>query len=101
MKGDGIELATEAGLAESQSHRFLILHKELDPDDDELTRTRKVRRAFVAEKYRVLIDALYSGKTIEHIETQVRFEDGRTGMVAADLVIADAKTFAAQVKKAA
>ena len=95
------ELATESGLADSQIRRFLILHKELDPDDDELTRTRKVRRAFVAEKYRVLIDALYDGKTAEHIETQVRFEDGRTGVVAADLVIADAKTFAPQGKRAA
>src|SRR5436190_8781541 len=95
------ELATESGLADSQIRRFLILHKELDPDDDELTRTRKVRRAFVAEKYRVLIDALYDGKTVEHIETQVRFEDGRTGIVAADLVIADAETFAPQGKRAA
>ena len=66
-----------------------------------MTRTRKVRRAFVAEKYRVLIDALYDGKTVEHIETQVRFEDGRTGIVAADLVIADAETFAPQGKRAA
>jgi long-chain acyl-CoA synthetase len=53
-------------LADSQIHRFLILHKELDPDDDELTRTRKVRRGFVAEKYGVLIDALYSGKQPVH-----------------------------------
>jgi long-chain acyl-CoA synthetase len=89
------ELAGEGSLADSQVQRFLILHKELDPDDDELTRTRKVRRAFVAEKYAVLIDALYAGKARQHIETQVRFEDGRTGMVAADLRIADAKTFAA------
>ena len=95
------ELATESGLADSQIHRFLILHKELDPDDDELTRTRKVRRGFVAEKYRVLIDALYGGKTVEHIETLVRFEDGRSGMVAADLAIADAKTFPSQEKRAA
>ena len=95
------ELATESGLADSQIHRFLILHKELDPDDDELTRTRKVRRGFVAEKYRVLIDALYGGKTVEHIETLVRFEDGRSGMVAADLQIADAKTFPAHAKQAA
>jgi long-chain acyl-CoA synthetase len=49
-------------LADSQIHRFLILHKELDPDDDELTRTRKVRRGFIAEKYAVLIEALYAGK---------------------------------------
>ncbi|MBK9116544.1 MAG: AMP-binding protein [Betaproteobacteria bacterium] len=95
------ELATEGDLAASQVHRFLILHKELDPDDDELTRTRKVRRGFVAEKYAVLIDALYGGKAVQHIETLVRFEDGRTNMVAADLKIDDAKTFPAAHGKAA
>jgi long-chain acyl-CoA synthetase len=88
------ELAQEGPLAASQVHRFIILHKELDPDDDELTRTRKVRRGFIAEKYRVLIDALYSDKKVEHIETLVRFEDGRTGMVAADLRIDEATTHA-------
>jgi long-chain acyl-CoA synthetase len=95
------ELATEGDLAASQIRRFLVLHKELDPDDDELTRTRKVRRGFVADKYKVLIDALYSGKAVEHIETQVKFEDGRSGMVAADLKIEDAKTFPAQGRVAA
>jgi long-chain acyl-CoA synthetase len=96
------ELAGEGALAASQIHRFLILHKELDPDDDELTRTRKVRRTFVAEKYAVLIDALYDGKEVQHIETQVKFEDGRSGMVAADLAIAAAKVFpAAAARKAA
>jgi long-chain acyl-CoA synthetase len=89
------ELSHEGALSASQIHRFLILHKELDPDDDELTRTRKVRRTFVAEKYAVLIDALYAGKTVQHIETLVKFEDGRTGMVAADLRIESAKTFPA------
>jgi long-chain acyl-CoA synthetase len=84
------ELASEPALADSQVHRYLILHKELDPDDDELTRTRKVRRGFIAEKYAVLVDALYAGLAHQHIETLVRFEDGRTGMVAADLRIADA-----------
>ncbi|GMU70951.1 MAG: AMP-binding protein [Burkholderiales bacterium] len=88
------ELAGEPGLSDSQIRRFLVLHKELDPDDDELTRTRKVRRGFVADKYKVLIDALYGGREIQHIETQVKFEDGRTGKVAADLAIVDAKTFA-------
>ncbi|MEO8739879.1 MAG: AMP-binding protein [Casimicrobiaceae bacterium] len=96
------ELAREGSLAGSQVQRFLILHKELDPDDDELTRTRKVRRGFVSEKYAVLIDALYSGKSVQHIETLVRFEDGRSGMVAADLRIADVKTHpAATARKAA
>jgi long-chain acyl-CoA synthetase len=89
------EFAADPAVADSQIHRFLVLHKELDPDDDELTRTRKVRRGFVAEKYAVLIDALYSGKAVQHIATQVKFEDGRTGTVAADLVIAEAKTFPA------
>jgi long-chain acyl-CoA synthetase len=95
------ELATEGDLSASQIHRFLVLHKELDPDDDELTRTRKVRRGFVGEKYRVLIEALYAGKKVEHIETLVKFEDGRSGLVAADLVIAEARTFPAQAQVAA
>ncbi len=96
------ELAADAMLSASQVHRFLILHKELDPDDDELTRTRKVRRGFVAEKYAVLIDALYGGRDVQHIETEVKFEDGRRGIVAADLKIVDAKTFpASHARKAA
>jgi long-chain acyl-CoA synthetase len=95
------DLASDPMVSGSQVHRFLILHKELDPDDDELTRTRKVRRGFIAQKYAVLVDALYSGKTSQYIETQVKFEDGRKGMVAADLKIFDAKTFRGDIKKAA
>jgi long-chain acyl-CoA synthetase len=95
------ELAHDAMIADSQVHRFLILHKELDPDDDELTRTRKVRRGFIAEKYAVLIDALYSGKTSQFIETEVKFEDGRKGKVSADLRIMEAKTYPAQAAKKA
>ena len=87
------DLAHDALLSNSQVHRFLILHKELDPDDDELTRTRKVRRRFIAEKYAVLIDALYAGKPRQYIETQVKFEDGRQGMIAADLEIRDVRTY--------
>ncbi len=89
------DLAADAMVAATQIHRFLILHKELDPDDDELTRTRKVRRGFVAEKYAVLVDALYGGKASQFIETLVRFEDGRTGNVSADLQIRDLKVFPA------
>ncbi|MCK9516731.1 MAG: AMP-binding protein [Ottowia sp.] len=94
------DLAAEEGMEATQIKRFLVLHKELDPDDDELTRTRKVRRGFVAEKYRVLVDALYSGKTEQFIETAVKFEDGSSGTVAATLQIVDAKTFPA-VREAA
>ena len=94
------DLARDELLAGSQISRFLVLHKELDADDGELTRTRKVRRGTVAEKYGVLIAALYDGKVSQHIETQVTFEDGRTALVAADLRIVEARTFPA-VKGAA
>lgn len=94
------DLSRDALLAGSQISRFLVLHKELDADDGELTRTNKVRRGFIAEKYSVLVDALYSGKAEQYIETQVKFEDGRTGSVSATLKISDAKTFA-PVKAAA
>ncbi len=89
------DLAADDVLAGSQVSRFLVLHKELDADDGELTRTRKVRRGFIGDRYRVLVDALYAGATSQYIETAVKFEDGRTGMVAADLRIMDVKTFPA------
>jgi len=94
------DLAADAMLAGSQISRFLILHKELDADDGELTRTRKVRRGFIGERYAVLVDALYGGKTDQYIDTAVKFEDGRTGSVSATLKIMDAKMFPT-VKKAA
>jgi len=87
------DLAADEKLAGSQISRFLILHKELDADDGELTRTAKVRRGFIGERYDVLVDALYSGKSEQFVETAVRFEDGRVGKVAATLKIVDAETF--------
>ena len=87
------DLANDALLAGSQVSRFLVLHKELDADDGELTRTNKVRRGFIADKYGVLVDALYANRTEQFIETQVKFEDGRTGSVSATLKLSDAKTF--------
>jgi len=95
------DLATDPRMSGSQIRRFLILHKELDADDGELTRTRKVRRTFIAERYVVLIDALFSERTSQHIETVVKYEDGREGRVSADLRIEDAKTFAPQAAKRA
>jgi long-chain acyl-CoA synthetase len=94
------DLSVDALLAGSQVSRFLVLHKELDADDGELTRTNKVRRGFIAEKYKALVDALYEGRTSQFIETVVKFEDGRSGSVSATLRIDDAKTFA-PVKAAA
>ena len=95
------DLAADPKLGGSQIRRFLILHKELDPDDGEITRTRKVRRGYIADKYAVLVDALYGGKHECFIETQVRFEDGRTGTISANLKIADAKTFPIDAAKKA
>jgi long-chain acyl-CoA synthetase len=87
------DLAADERLAGSQVSRFLILHKELDADDGELTRTNKVRRGYIADKYQVLVDALYGGQSEQYVETQVKFEDGRTGVVSATLRIADARVF--------
>jgi len=88
------DLSADELLAGSQVSRFLVLHKELDADDGELTRTNKVRRGFIAEKYQALVDALYEGRTSQFIETVVKFEDGRSGSVSATLKIDDAKVFA-------
>jgi len=95
-----VDLSVDALLAGSQVSRFLILHKELDADDGELTRTNKVRRGFIGDKYQPLIDALYNGQAEQFIETVVKFEDGRSGNVSATLAISDSKTFDA-VKAAA
>ena len=87
------DLSRDELLAGSQISRFLVLHKELDADDGELTRTNKVRRGFIGDKYGVLVDALYGGKSEQFIETVVKFEDGRTGSVSATLRIMDARIF--------
>jgi len=94
------DLSRDDKLAGSQVSRFLILHKELDADDGELTRTRKVRRGHIAEKYRALLDALYGGQAEQFIETAVKFEDGRSGTVSATLKIVDVKTFPAMRRAA-
>ncbi len=95
------DLAADTMLAGSQVSRFLILHKELDADDGELTRTRKVRRGFIGERYQQLVDAMYDGKAEQFIDTAVKFEDGRSGSISATLKIQDVKTFAPIDKKAA
>ena len=84
-------VAADPMLAGCQIHRFLILHKELDADDGEMTRTRKVRRKVIEEKFADLIDALYGGKDEIYTETEVTYEDGRKGAIKATLTIRDAK----------
>jgi len=87
------DLSRDPRLKGSQIRRFLVLHKELDADDGELTRTRKVRRRFIAERYAPLIEALYSDRTSCPVEAQVKFEDGRTGTVRAEVKIREAPLF--------
>lgn len=94
-------LAGEPDVAGAQIQRFLILHKELDADDGELTRTQKVRRGFVAERYQPLLAALYDGSKTCHIATEVTFEDGRKGVVEGDLRIVDMQTYPTEARKEA
>ena len=87
------QLSEEPMMARGQIHRFLILHKELDADDGELTRTQKVRRGFIAERYLPLVTALYDGSEEADISTEVTFEDGRKGVISARVRVVDAKTY--------
>jgi len=86
-------LSGDEKLKDAQIKRFLLFHKELDPDDGEITRTRKVRRKFIAEKYGSLIDALYSTKESVDVDATFTYEDGRTTTMKATLRIRDAETF--------
>jgi long-chain acyl-CoA synthetase len=94
-------LAGEGIMAGAQIKRFLILHKELDADDGEMTRTQKVRRGFVAERYKPLIDALYDGSKEADISTEVTFEDGRKGVISGRVKIRDMAIEPARTEKAA
>ena len=95
-----LKLSREPMMAGAQVRRFLILHKELDADDGELTRTQKVRRGFIAERYAPLIEALYDGSREKYVETEVTYEDGRKGRIRATVRIADAKVYAADGESA-
>jgi long-chain acyl-CoA synthetase len=83
------DLAANPKMAGAQVRRFLVLPKLLDADDGELTRTRKVRRGFIAERYGALVEALYDGSKSAHLRTEVTFEDGRKGVVEGDVAILD------------
>jgi long-chain acyl-CoA synthetase len=88
-------LLEDAALRGAQIRRFLLLHKELDPDDQEITRTRKVRRGFIGQKYAPLIEALYGAGDSVQVEAQVTYEDGRTATVRAAVRLGEAETFVA------
>ncbi|MBX9944246.1 MAG: AMP-binding protein [Reyranella sp.] len=93
------DLAADPRMAGGQVRRFLILHKALEADDGELTRTNKVRRGFIGERYKQLVDALYDGSKSAHIKVDVTFEDGRKGTIEGDVGIRDVAPHAA-LKKA-
>lgn len=94
-------VAQDEMLAGCQIHRFLVLHKELDADDGEITRTRKVRRGVINEKYKDLIDALYDGSSSIYTETEVTYEDGRKGKIVATLELREADVVPTLVQTAA
>ncbi len=94
-------LADDDMLSGCQIHRFLILHKELDADDGELTRTRKVRRVPISEKFADLVTALYDGSGEIYTETEVTYEDGRKGKISATLQIRDVAVASASGQKMA
>jgi long-chain acyl-CoA synthetase len=94
-------IAEDEMLSGCQVHRFVVLHKELDADDGELTRTRKVRRKIIGEKYDDIITALYDGSSSISTETEVTYEDGRKGSIKATLEIREAKVVPVQTKKLA
>ena len=77
--------------AVAKVHRFTNLYKELDPDDDELTRTRKLRRAFVEKRYQEIVDAIYSNRDTIHIDTIIKYEDGRQAHIKTDMRIVTLK----------
>jgi long-chain acyl-CoA synthetase len=87
-------LAKEPRMAASQVQRFIILHKELEADDGELTRTQKVRRPFIAERYASLIASLYNNAKVAEISVEVTFEDGRKGKIEGKMDVVDAPTHA-------
>jgi long-chain acyl-CoA synthetase len=82
-------LAGEPMMADAQIQRFLILPKELDADDGELTRTQKVRRGFIAERYSSLVDGLYDGSNLASISAEITYEDGRKGVLNGEARIVD------------
>ena len=92
-------LAEEEVMAGAQVRRFLILHKELDADDGELTRTQKLRRGHINDRYAPLVEAFYNGSTEAQIATEVTFEDGHKGVIAARVVIRDMKPYPAPTAK--
>ncbi|MCX5732594.1 MAG: long-chain fatty acid--CoA ligase, partial [Deltaproteobacteria bacterium] len=82
-----VDQVNETLPAAARIQKFVLLYKELDADDEELTRTRKVRRGFVEERYAVVIDALYGDKPAVDIDTTIKFQDGKTARIQTTLIV--------------
>ena len=93
IKDVNLSVSKDSMLSSCQIHRFLVLHKELDADDGEITRTRKVRRGFIEDKYSDLVEALYNGAVQVDTRTEVTYEDGRKGHISAELEIRNVEVF--------
>ena len=100
IKEVNFSVSKDKMLSSCQIRRFLVLHKELDADDGEITRTRKVRRGFIEEKYADLVKALYNGASQIETKTEVTYEDGRKGHISATLEIRDAEVFDSELEVA-
>ena len=100
IKEVNLSVSKDEMLSSCQIHRFLVLHKELDADDGEITRTRKVRRGFIEKKYKDLVDALYSGLDLVDARTEVTYEDGRKGQISARLEIRNVEIFDSKLELA-
>jgi long-chain acyl-CoA synthetase len=92
-------LAEEEVMVGAQIRRFLLLHKELDADDGELTRTQKLRRGHIVDRYGPLVEALYNGSTEAQITTEITFDDGHKGTIAARIAIRDMQPYPARRPK--
>jgi long-chain acyl-CoA synthetase len=93
IKDVNLSVSKDPMLSSCQIHRFLVLHKELDADDGEITRTRKVRRGYIEDKYSDLVEALYNGAFQVGTRTEVTYEDGRKGHISAELEIRNVEVF--------
>jgi long-chain acyl-CoA synthetase len=98
---DEIATANKDLPSSQQIKRFVLLYKELDADDDELTRTRKIRRSIVNEKYKDIVEAIYNGSDIVHVDTQIVFQDGSKSRIKTNLNIVSLSASASNTRKQA
>ena len=85
---DAVQEVNESLPAAARIRHFVLMHKEFDADEAEMTRTRKLRRGFLADRYGDIVEALYNGQESVRVRAQVRYQDGREGFVETEVRIA-------------